>query len=257
MCRLLGIYGRTDIWREIAVAFGRQAQYGNIPPEETQDPGHQDGWGIAMANSDHTAMIPVIRQLGAAHAAPGYREVIYATPDMPGVLLCHLRKASDIIPITLANAHPFVHNGWAIIHNGTAFDAHTLPRDPDLVTTSDGSDSEHYFHYLLSRIGGRPPGRGVAKAIGEAVAAINVEYSALNCILSNGREMYALRHYRQWEDYYTLYTCALPGSLVVSSQPVDLPQIRAERWEPVSAGRLLRIYGTPPKVEQFEITPIS
>ncbi len=252
MCRLLGIYGQTDIWREIAMAFSQQAQFGHIPPEETQAPGHKDGWGITMTNQDRTAMIPVTRQLGSAHEASGYRDAIDATPATPEIVLCHLRKASDIIPITLANAHPFIHNGWAIIHNGTVYNAEALPRDPRIKPTSDGSDTEHFFHYLLTKIKDTPPGR-MARTIAEAVASIHTDYSALNCILSNGRELYAIRQYRKWEDYYTLYTYALPGSIVISSQPVELPQLKPDNWRPLPNNQLIRIYDVPPKIDPLRI----
>ena len=43
MCRLLGIYGHTDIWQEIAMAFSQQAESGHIPPGANQNPGHKDG----------------------------------------------------------------------------------------------------------------------------------------------------------------------------------------------------------------------
>ena len=252
MCRLLGIYGQTGIWREIAMAFSKQAQFGHIPPEETQTPGHKDGWGITMTNQGRTAMIPVARQLGSAHDASCYRDVIDATPATPDIVLCHLRKASDIIPITLANAHPFIHNGWAIIHNGTVYHAESLPRDPRFKTTSDGSDTEHFFHYLLTKIENTPPGR-MARTIADAVASINTDYSALNCILCNGRELYAVRQYKKWEDYYTLYTYALPGSVIISSQPVELPQLRPDNWKPLPNSQLIRIYGAPPKIDQIQI----
>ena len=253
MCRLLGIYGQTDIWREIALAFTKQAESGHVPPGETQNPGHQDGWGITVTNNDKTAMIPVMRQLGSAHEAACYREAIYATPGTPDILLCHLRKASDIIPITLANAHPFIHNGWAIIHNGTVFKAESLPRDPGLITTSDGSDTEYFFHYLLTKIENAPPEQAVGRTIAKAVASINTDYSALNCLLSNGRELYAVRQYRQWDDYYTLYTYTLPASIVLSSQPVELPQLKPENWRLLSNNRLLEVYDHPLKISRLSI----
>ena len=257
MCRLLGIYGQTDIWREIALAFSKQAVSGHVPPGEAQQPGHKDGWGITMTNRDKTAMTPVMRQLGSAHEASCYRDAIYATPGTPDILLCHLRKASDIIPITLANAHPFIHNGWAIIHNGTVFNAESLPRDPGYKTGSDGSDTEHFFHYLLTKIENRPAGQPIARAIAESAASISTDYSALNCILSNGRELYAIRQYRQWGDYYTLYTYALPGSLIISSQPVDLPKLKPDNWKPLSNNLLLRIYDSPLKIDRIPIPDSS
>jgi len=252
MCRLLGIFGQTDIWREIALAFSKQAEFGHIPPEETQAPGHKDGWGITMTNQDRTAMIPVIRQIGSAHENSCYHDAICATSATPEIVLCHLRKASDIIPITLANAHPFIHNGWAIIHNGTVYNAEALPRDPRFETTSDGSDTEHFFHYLLTKIENSPPGRR-AQTIADAVASINTDYSALNCILSNGQELYAIRQYRKWNDYYTLYTYALPGSIIISSQPVELPQLKPDSWRPLSNNQMVRIYDNPLKIDQIQI----
>ena len=253
MCRLLGIYGQTDIWQEIALAFSQQAESGQVPPGETQNPGHQDSWGIAVTNSDKTAMIPVIRQLGSAHRASCYRDAIYATTETPDITLCHLRRASDTIPISLANAHPFIHNGWAIIHNGTVFKAESLPRDPKLINTSDGSDTEHFFHYLLTKIEDAPAGQAIDHTIANAVAAIDTDYSALNCLLSNGRELYAIRQYTKWDDYYSLYTHTLPGSLVISSQPIELPHLDPDNWKPLPRGTLLRIYDHPLKIKRLPI----
>jgi predicted glutamine amidotransferase len=205
-----------------------------------------------MTHQVQTAMTPAIRQLGSAHEASRYRDTINAVSGTPEIVLCHLRKASDIIPITLANAHPFIHNGWAIIHNGTVFNAESLLRDPGFETTSDGSDTEHFFHYLLTKMENTPPGR-MARTIANAVASIDTDYSALNCILSNGREMYAIRQYRKWDDYYTLYTYRLPGSIVISSQPVELPQLRPDNWKLLSNNLLVRIYDTPLKIDQLQI----
>ena len=253
MCRLLGIYGHTDIWQEIAMAFSQQAESGHIPPGENQTPGHRDGWGIAMSNQSNTAMMPVIRQLGAASETSSFQEALSTTAATPSILMCHLRKASDIIPITLSNAHPFFHNGWAIIHNGTVFNSDSLPRDPELKPSSDGSDTEHFFHYLLTKIGNRPAGQTTGQAIANAAVSISTDYSALNCILSNGRQLYALRQYKQWDDYYTLYTYELPGAVVISSQPVELPQLKPDNWNLLANNLLLNIHDTPLIIERLPI----
>ena len=253
MCRMLGIYGQTEIWQDIAMAFSRQAQSGNVPPGEDQKPGHRDGWGISISNKNHTAMMPVIRQLGSACESESFREVIHAADQQPDIFLCHLRKASDIIPINHSNVHPFFHNGWAIIHNGTVFNAPSLPRNPDLVSCSDGSDTEFFFHYLLTKIEDRTARQSITLAILEAAASISTDYSALNCILSNGRELYAIRQYKQWEDYYTLYMYELPGSVVISSQPVDIPQLKPDNWKLLSNNLLLKVCDTPLKIERLPI----
>ena len=253
MCRLLGIYGQTDIWQDIAMAFSRQAETGHIPPGEDQKPGHKDGWGITISNQNNAAMMPVIRQLGSASNSSSFQEVIRTQTQPPTIFICHLRKASDIIPINLSNAHPFFHNGWAFIHNGTVFNARSLPRDPGFVSCSDESDTEYLFHYLLSKIGDRPAGQSIAGAIVEAAASIPTDYSALNCLLSNGRELFAIRQYKQWEDYYTLYAYEMPGSLIISSQPVNMPQLNPDNWKLLSNNLLLKIYGNPLKSEHLPI----
>ena len=146
MCRLLGIYGQIDFWQDIVMEFRKQAEFGKIPPIENLKTGHKDGWGMTMSNRDTAGMVEVKRQLGSAYESTTYREVVYSFKTTPRVFLCHLRQASENIPIALSNVHPFFVNEWAFIHNGTVFDAESLPRDSSLMLTSDGSDSEHLFH---------------------------------------------------------------------------------------------------------------
>ena len=253
MCRLMGICGPIDNWREIVMAFRRQAETGNLPPGRQNNPGHKDGWGMAIANQRQTAMVPLIRQLGSAYDSTAFREAIFALPDQPGILLCHLRKASDTIPITLSNTHPFVHNGWGIIHNGTVYQAQSLPRDQQLVFTSEDSDTEHLFHFLLTKIRQGSAAKSVSAAIAAAVNSIGLDYTALNLMLSNGRDLYVLRNFKKHADYYSLYYCGLPGGWVVSSQPIEFDGFPQDRWTLIANKSLLRIHGTPPQIEESRL----
>ena len=254
MCRLLGIFGQTSLWREVSLAFRRQAENGNLPPDPTLDPGHKDGWGMAVSNREKTAMLSVVRQLGSANDASSYPESIDSLTDRPDIFLCHLRKASEIIPITLPNTHPFFHQGWALIHNGTIYNAELLPRDPILIPTSDGSDSEYFFHYLLTKIIGTSTNHEISQSIANAVPALNVEYTALNSMLSNGKELYVISRYKQWHDYYTLHYYALPDSIIISSQPIESPHLDPDNWRSLSNNLLLKIYGSPPRMVKIPIT---
>ncbi len=243
------MYGQVDNWREIVMAFSKQAETGIIPPVEGTDPGHKDGWGITVSNRGQTAMVPLIRQLGSAHDSESYREALYALPDQPDIYLCHLRKASDIIPITLSNAHPFAHNGWALIHNGTVFRAETLPRGSGLVFTSDDSDTEHLFHYLLTKIYDHPRDKAISGAIVDAVASLTLDYTALNFMLSNGRDLYAVRCFKKYETYYTLYYYQLAAGIIICSEPIDSKGLNQARWTLLANNSLLRIHGRPPQIE--------
>lgn len=249
MCRLLGIYGQVDGWRDLVAGFSRLAETGHLPPVEHITPGHQDGWGMTIANSKQTAMVPWVRQLGSAYQSAGFRQALESLPGQPNVLLCHLRKASDTIPISLPNAHPFVHNGWAFIHNGTIFQSESLPRDSDLVLTSDGSDSEHFFQYLLTGIRNRRPDQAVSAAIIEAVAALSRDFNAINFILSNGRDLYALRCFRQYETHFTLYSYQSAAGAAICSEAIDWGGFDQARWALLANRSLLKIQGTPPQIE--------
>ena len=256
MCRLLGIYGQVDGWRGIVSAFSHQAETGNIPPVENIKPGHKDGWGMTVSNNRQTAMVPWIRQLGSAYRSPGFQQAIELLPDQPVVLLCHLRKASPAVPITLSNAHPFLHNGWAFIHNGTVFQAEALPRDLDLVLTSDDSDSEYLFQYLLTKIHNKRPGQAAASAILDAVSALTVEFHSINFMLSNGRDLYALRCFRQYETHFTLYYYQTTGGIIICSEPIDYEEFDQAHWTLLANNTLMMIYGSPPHIEVISLSEI-
>jgi len=252
MCRLMGMCGKVDNWREIATAFSKQAETGNLPPGRQTGSGHKDGWGITISNPGQTAMVPLVRQLGSAYESPGYREALYALPDQPDILLCHLRQASDIIPITLSNTHPFVHNGWAFTHNGTVYQAQTLARDSALVFTSQDSDTEHLFHYLLTKIKDPAPDKTISEIIVDAVSSLTLDYTALNFMLSNGRDLYVLRDFRKHEAYYTLYYCQLAAGIIIYSQPIDSEALTQGRSTLLANNCLLRIHGSPPQIEEIK-----
>ena len=252
MCRLLGIIGQAENWREIVTAFSMQAETGHVPPAEKNNPGHKDGWGMAISNLKQTAMVPLIRQLGSAFEDPGYREALHRLPDQPDIFLCHLRKASDIIPITLSNAHPFFYNGWAFIHNGTVFKAESLPRSKELVLTSDDSDTEHFFQYLLTKINDRPSAQSTSEAIVDAVSSLSLDYTSLNFMLSNGRDLYAARCFKKHDSHYTLYYYELPAGIIICSEPIASKGLDHARRKLVANNSLLRVSGNPPFIKETQ-----
>jgi len=252
MCRLLGMYGRVDNWRDIVTEFSRQAETGLVPPTAGTTPGHKDGWGMAISNRGQSAMVPLVRQLGSAQGSQAYREALCSLPAQPAIFFCHLRKASESIPITLPNTHPFVHNGWAFIHNGTVFGAHSLSRNSDLAYTSDDSDSEHLFHYLLTQIIKRPRNTEIADSIGAAVTALEIDYTALNFILSDGRQLYIVRHFRKYAEYYSLYHYRQPDGIIICSEPIDIDGLGRDHWQLMPNQCLLQISGDPARIEETE-----
>ena len=253
MCRMLGIYGKVDDWKRIALAFSRQAEIGKVPPKKGILPGHKDGWGIAVSGSKNKTIVLLERQPGSASDSPLFKKTLDAIKKQPTIFMCHLRKASPGIPVTPNNIHPFSAEGWAFIHNGTIYQSESLLRDPSLQLTSDGSDSEHFFHYLLSRLKERPTRRESAQVLAEAISAMEIDYTALNSILSNGRDLFIIRRYKIHPDYYTLYTYRLPNGILISSEPMKLNGLDQHRWKMIENNSILQIYGDPIRTEKYRI----
>ena len=257
MCRLLGIYGQVDFWQEIVLGFWRQAEFGNIPPVAGMERGHKDGWGMAGSNKDKSAMVPIIRRLGSALESAQCRQAVTSIDEAPDVFLGHLRKASDDIPVTLANAHPFFHAPWAFIHNGTVYGAESLPRNASLIPTSDESDTEYLFHYLLSAIMTNSVNTGICETLALAVSSMKADYTAANSMLSNGQDLYVISAYKTWEDYYTLHCYALPTGVIISSQPIESSRLEPAGWTRLANNSLLRIHGSPPRIDNLPIAITS
>jgi len=253
MCRMLGIYGKVDDWKKIAIAFSRQAEIGKVPPKRGIPPGHKDGWGMAASGSKNKTMVLLERQSGSATDSPRFKETVDAIEKQPAIFTCHLRKASPGIPVTPSNIHPFSADGWTFIHNGTIYQSESLPRDPSLPLTSNGSDSEHFFHYLLSRLKEKSGHSGSGQVLAEAISAMEINYTALNSILSNGRELFVIRKYKIHPDYYTLYTYRLPNGILISSEPMKLNGLDQHRWKMIENNSILKIYGDPIRIEEYRI----
>jgi len=202
-------------------------------------------------------MVPIIRRLGSAMESDRYRQVVTSMDEVPDIFLGHLRKASDDIPSTPANVHPFFHDGWAFIHNGTVYDAESLPRDASLIPTSDESDTEYLFHYLLTAIMAHPISTRIDETLAMAVSSLKADYTAVNSMLSNGQDLYVISGCKKWEDYYTLHCYSLPAGIIISSEPIESSRLDPARWNRLANNSLLRIHGSPPRIDKILIAKAS
>ena len=252
MCRLLAIYGKIDIWKEILVEFRKLAEFGKIPPI-VHEPGHRDGWGMAGSNNAGSTMVEIARSVEAADRCALYQKILQSLKNPPHILLCHLRKASPGVPIAIENVHPFFHSGWAFAHNGTLYNPEALPRNSSFKLTSKGSDSEYLFHFLLSLCSHKEKDIGVLKNVSGALSSLQIEYTALNCILCDGKELYIIRDHNQFANYYTLYYYIYQRNVIVSSEKLHLPFLDREKWYEIPNKSILRIRGEVPDIDFISI----
>ena len=256
MCRLLAIYGEVDGWAEVVLNFRKLADDGMVPPICTE-PGHKDGWGMAGASHDKTAMLEIERQLGSASDSVLYEKTIQTVEIQPHIFICHIRKASPGIPITIGNVHPFLNQSWAFIHNGTIYDYDTLPGNSDFKMTSDGSDSEYFFGYLMGKLKRASNGDNRLKVLGETMASLDINYTSLNCILCSGSELFAVRDYMRFGEYLSLFYYRLPKGVIICSEPLELEGLDMNDWQMMPNKTILHIQGTPPVIEFSEYNSIE
>ncbi len=249
MCRLLGIYGSVNPWQKILSDFQELSEKGKIPSIPNVLPGHKDGWGMACSKHDDSGMVLVGKYLGSAREAPEYKEKVQSFQSQPHTFLCHLRKASPSIPISLPNSHPFLFAGWAFVHNGTVYKAEKLEKASIFQMTSDNSDSEFLFHYLLTHILKEESIEHRIERLIESLLKFDLKFSSLNSMLSNGSEMFVIRYAAEHHDYFTLFYNETGSGVIVSSEPIGVQEAREESWTEMPNRSVLSIFSDPPKVK--------
>ena len=249
MCRLLGINGSNKNWQQILFEFQVLSEKGKIPNLPNLEPGHLDGSGMASSKSDGSGMKLIGKYLGNALEAPEYEEKVHSFESQPRNFLCHLRKASPAIPITLPNSHPFIASNWAFIHNGTVYNAENLKQEYKFQATSDDSDSEFLFHYLLAPLLEEDNVESRTNRLIESLKQVEVQYSALNCILSNGSEMYAVRCAAKHQDYFSLFYQVSDLEVIICSEKIGSEKDNKEIWTEMPNQSVLSISGSPPNTK--------
>jgi predicted glutamine amidotransferase len=238
MCRLLltldknGAQPNSEA-QALFAGFRELAVYGRVPPGSPA--GHLDGWGWAYWCEEKELHL---RKEASDPRLPTCAETINEMMEhCPALVIGHLRKASPGILVRQENTHPFCRDGWAFAHNGTIYDAGRIPVG-NLTPEGDG-DSERLFLFLLDRLDGVATGDRTT-AINQALADLekgNLEYTALNFLLSDGTEAFVSCRYRDLSltSYYQLWRRQDAALLTVCSEPIG-----SGTWVPMENGVLLR-----------------
>ena len=230
MCRVLGItnfdYARH---RQIVERFSELALSGVVMAEDP--PGHEDGWGLAFYQQGQLVVHKSGRSLlEESDHVFGLLNAIQTSP----LMILHLRKSAWGDRFSTRHAHPFHLGNSVFFHNGVVYDYQGLLADINLPIGADALDTEVFFYHVMS---------GKARDLGgkflESAALIKRKhnYSAMNCLFSDGKTFYAYRDYAREADYYSLYRANADNSCLISSEPLD----DSLHWEMMSQEEFLAI----------------
>lgn len=228
MCRLLGCVAHEPvaIRHELLEAPN---------PLIRQSEEHDSGWGMAAHVEADGTPPELLRSAEAAHASPEFER---ATTLRARIFSVHVRRAT-VGGLAPENTHPFVSEAISFCHNGTVLHASDIV-GPPLPRPVGQTDSERLFLHLMA---GWDP-RDVAGSLRRTVlAALGTgPLSALNCLVSDGRRLYAYRL-----GVFGLHWLARPGQLLVASEPIT-----PEPWQAAAQDVLLTLDPAEPQAPRVE-----
>jgi predicted glutamine amidotransferase len=232
MCRMLAAVGPSPATlRDLASRFRVEATRGKV--SAVMQPGHHDGWGLVVGG-------------GAGKLAYAGRSALDAAtdPEYPRAaqrvdgraMLVHFRKATAGAK-SAENSHPFVADGLAFAHNGTAFG----------VAPPGESDSRALFARLRAEVA---KGASAEDALASLARCVKpADFSSLTTLVTDGARVWGLRKigaHPQYcppeacaPDYYTLGHARLPDGTVVVSQEHELLDITG--WTPIADGEIVTV----------------
>ena len=258
MCRLYGFRASEATKVECTLVHAQNALMVQSQSDQAGK-SHANGWGMVSFDG----RVPhVERQAWAAYHGEHFRRVagrIYAKQ-----VLAHVRRATVGEP-KLANTHPFLDGGWALIHNGTIpnFDRvrplllAQLPEHRRAAITGD-TDSEHVLQ-LLRAMQDRQPARPSLDILDAMIGMVagwchEIDPSArlgLNLLVTDGRQMIGSclgrpLHFVERRGVHDCEICGFPHihhkprhayrAVVIASEPIS-----HEEWHEVPDGSVYRI----------------
>lgn len=182
---------------------------------------HKDSWGLALVDAQGAVLE---KRVESAAGSSVFNEALTNRRATGGLL--HFRWASPGLGITDENAHPFIHEDIAFIHNGSfkPYDALISEIPKDLLELRRGTgDSELFFLMSLAQIKREGFVAGILTAVRKIMEKYS--YSSINSMFLNSDFLIVIAEHHpenkpDWAEasYYELkYRLDRSGCLVSSS----------------------------------------
>lgn len=252
MCRILSISGKIEYQKtkEALEKFQELAERGKVPGDAKG--GHKDGWGIVAYRKKRP--IFQTRNYKNAFCDPGYQESVNKLEKYNfKIIVAHLRKASVGVK-NINNTHPFVLGKYSFCQNGTVFNSEKIPLDSKLKKMLKGTtDSERLFAYILQNFkkSKKKNSEAITLAIKKSVKFVRdkLNYTAINMIFSDGKNIWALREVNEKNvlvrkykllNYYSLFIGSDGMISIISSEKLKIKNIK---WQVLKNHELIKTEG--------------
>jgi len=223
VCRMIGFVSRERIpLRRYFVAAPHSLLHMSLHGRHAP---HRHGFGYAWKEGEHI----LSRRYGKADldkTPEGFPDPL----DLASTLaIGHVRKASpEYSDYSAENAHPFSCSGIYLAHNGGIRDSEVLKHGP-------GIDSERLTRWLGFHWNPRTP-ENLVEVLGRLVE-VTRDFSSLNFLVTDGRDLYAFCFYSKSPEYYTLWVQTEKDMVIISSEPLPM----GSRRRPMANGELIRV----------------
>lgn len=210
MCRFVLYLGHPVSLSSLITESENSLIHQSFASKEREEPLNGDGFGVAWYAPEISHDAARFRMITPAWSSQNLRHLARITRS--ACVLAHVRAASEGLPVTETNTHPYVHGRYAFMHNGEIGDFARIKRalldglDDEAYHMIEGTtDSEHLFALFLDRRlrdTKNDPHEALAAALEGAVsdvlrlaAAAGVdEPSYLNVAISDGTSAVVCRY---------------------------------------------------------------
>ncbi len=228
-----------------------------------------DGFGIGWYDHDINDAPGVYRSVQPAWNDHNLRHI--ASKIKSKCFIGHVR-ASTVGDVNIYNCHPFTHNEFAFIHNGTIQGFEQIRRrvinmleDPFFEIIEGQTDSEHFFATLMMLVShlSKPYTLDrLAKCMLKTIAMTNELqaglkeglFCRLNTVLTNGKELLVTRYVSyEEESALSLHYTLEENGIVIASE--ELPTY-ATQWVEIPVNSMVLV-GADLKVTTMPLNPWS
>jgi glutamine amidotransferase len=267
MCRLSYYLGEKTLLSNLVTSPDHSLIHQSYNAKEREEPLNGDGFGVAWY-ADEIEEAAVFKATTPAWNNTNLHDLARVTQS--SCILAHVRAATQGLPVSESNCHPFRYKNFLFAHNGDIGDFKKLRRtglrllsDTAFNIIKGSTDSEFFFALLMDQLMAKDNQdlTDMVEATKEAIAKVEqlsaehdtAMFNYLNFVLTNGKEavvgrytssptldahsLYFHQQIKAEDDQIKHPQNPKHPTVIVSSEPLSSDA----DWQPVPINKLMAI----------------